>query len=310
MKIVILSAIYMIVYLSNMTLGKIVKQSNYIVSNEEFEPKFLQIRGNATKGKNATKPAAAGNSTAVGAAPSGHSIIIEKAPYMPSDCSETVLFKAKRLLHANDYANKKDAYFAMNAIRINIFDDKKPDSLVNSKRIPGLSTRVNILPGSKNCLFFQDSKTKSRNISMCIEDKNMTQQILRAYDFFHECSELVSKQVSEEDSLEKLLNTLDNPTQTVYKIPNFKRALTESLQESGFQVGESKSPEAKSNCKEDAVQHKFPQPKTIPTLADFVDYDNLHKLDKSIPIVPGVAPPTEEQQMAIQKHKSTNLKRN
>lgn len=121
----------------------------------------------------------------------------------------------------------------MSALRINIFDKKNADSLVNSKRVPGLSHKVDVLKGSKNCLFFQDTKNRQRNISMCIEDKNTTAQILDAFEYFHKCSDLIGKSLSEEDSLEQLLNTLDNPTQEEYKIPNFKRALTDSLTQKG-----------------------------------------------------------------------------
>jgi len=311
MKIVILQAICMVVYLSNMALAKIQKQSIDILSREESEYKFLEKSSNATaKPKGGAVVSKNTTVAAPGAAESnstqGHSKIIDKAPYLPTDCSETVLIKAKRLVHDNDYANKKDSVFTMSALRINIFDSMDANSLVNSKRVPGLSHRVNVLKGSANCLFFQDSKNRQRNISMCIEDKNTTAHILDAFAFFHKCSELVVRSLSEEDSLEKLLNTLDNPKQEEYKIPNFKRALAESLTEKGFFVSESTSPDAKSNCREDAPKHKIPQPKTMKSL---VNFDELHHLDKDIPLVPGTVPPKDNQRiMAAANHKKNNLK--
>lgn len=121
----------------------------------------------------------------------------------------------------------------MSALRINIFDEKTPDSLVNSKGMTGLDPHVDVLKGSKNCLFFHDMQNRHHNISLCIDDKNTTSQILDTYSFYQKCFGNVGKVLSAGDSLEKLLNTLNNPDQDLYKIPNFKNALTESLTATG-----------------------------------------------------------------------------
>jgi len=144
-----------------------------------------------------------------------------------------VILKGQRLVQDNDYATKKDAFFTMSALRINIFDKKNADSLVNSKSMAGLSNHVDVLKGSKNCLFFHDSNNRHHNISMCIDNKNTTNQILDTFDFFTKCSVSVVKSLSKTNSLEILLNTLNDPEQDLYKIPNFKRALTDSLKSKG-----------------------------------------------------------------------------
>jgi hypothetical protein len=156
--------------------------------------------------------------------------LVENAPYKPIDCTQTVILKAQRLLNDYDYANKKEAFFTMNAFRINIFDQKSPDSFVNSIGLKGLNKTVDVLKGSKNCLFFSDINDRHLNLSMCIDDKNTTNQILHAYEFYLECSRNdVVKTLSEQDSLEKILNDINNPNQVIYKIPKFRKALINSL---------------------------------------------------------------------------------
>lgn len=108
------------------------------------------------------------------------------------------------------------------------------DSLVNSKSMAGLDHHIDVLKGSKDCLFFHDMNNNLRNISVCISDKNTTNQILDAFTYLQKCSNYKgSRGMSKEETLERLLNTLDNPDQDVYKLPNFKRALKESLTEKG-----------------------------------------------------------------------------
>ena len=86
-----------------------------------------------------------------------------------------------------------------------------------------------ILKGSLNCVFFHDEVKMHHNVSMCIEDKNTTNQIIEAYEFFSKCSPRKNDILSKIDKLETLVNTLSNPDQDVYKIDNFKRALSEDL---------------------------------------------------------------------------------
>ncbi len=157
-------------------------------------------------------------------------LIVDNAPYKPIDCTQTVILKAQRLVNDYDYSIKKDAFFTINGLRINIFDQKNPDSFVNSIGLNGLNKKVEVLQGSKNCLLFSKKLDRHQNISMCIDDKNTTNQILETFEYYLECSRTPKlKTLSEEDSLEKLLNLLNSPTQNLYKIPTFRKALIDSL---------------------------------------------------------------------------------
>ena len=229
MKIVILQIIFTITYLSYNVLGLSKLKSHKIKS---LTNKANQLKFNS-QAKNGTTNATKTNTNTTNSNENTIPSIVDMAPYKPIDCSQTVILKAKRLVHDNDYATKKDAFVTMSALRINIFDQKTPDSLVNSKAMPGLNPHVDVLKGSKNCLFFSDLQNRHHNISLCIEDKNTTAQILDTFAYYQTCFGNVGKVLSKGDSLEKLLNTLNNPEQDLYKIPNFKIALTESLKETG-----------------------------------------------------------------------------
>merc|ERR1712166_938359 len=95
-----------------------------------------------------------------------------------------------------------------------------------------------------------------------------------------------------------------NVGKDLYKIPNFKIALTESLKQTGFFVTDSKTVDSKSNCKKGAKKIIIPRPKQMKTI---VSYDELHHLDKDIPLVPGTVPPHENQNI-MQNNKKSNLK--
>ena len=160
-------------------------------------------------------------------------LVVDTAPYLPVDCSQTVILKAKRLANDYDYAVKKDAFFTINPLRINIFDELNADSLINSMGMNGLEEHVNILKGSQNCLFFHEEVNRKHNITMCIDDKNTTHQMIEAFEFFSKCSPQKKNLLSKIDSLEILVNTLSNPKQKEYAIPNFKRAIADELTEQG-----------------------------------------------------------------------------
>jgi len=198
---------------------------------KHFSVKFLETRfslrnGTANNSNSTSNGTVSGNLTK--SAPSFPSVV-DKAPYKPVDCSQTVILKAKRLVNDYDYAVKKDAFFTLTPIRINIFDELNPNSLIKTTKMAGLDHHVEILKGSLNCLFFHAEENRRHNISMCIEDKNTTNQILEAYNFYSKCASKPSNLHSKIDALEKLLNTLNDPSQKEYKIPNFKRALAENL---------------------------------------------------------------------------------
>lgn len=43
-------------------------------------------------------------------------------------------------------------------------------------------------------------------------------------------------------------------------------------------------------------------------MEELIDYDNLHKLDKSIPLVPGTIPPNENERIMAYNKRKNNLK--
>lgn len=225
-----------------MTMIKIVNLNKKINNLLKFNiDKFLEtrnslsLRNTTTKNKNSTSTnyTKSNNENKNSKNEEKFPAVVDKAPYIPVDCSQTLILKAKRLANDNNYAVKKEAFFTMNPIRINVFDQMNAASLLKSIRMPGLDWDLNILSGSLNCLFFHDEVKRHHNVSMCIDDKNTTNQIKEAYNFFRKCENTNKKLRSKIDDLEILVNTLSNPKQEEYKIPDFKRQLAEKLTEEG-----------------------------------------------------------------------------
>lgn len=311
MKIVITQCIFIVIYLTYFVLGRLNKNSknlkkiieqnkdSFILDLDEDDKnyKFLQINNtlkNGTSNNSTSNSTKSPKVTKDAKEKEEFPLLVDKSPYLPVDCSQTVVLKAKRLEKDNNYAVKKDAFFTINPLRINVFDEMNADSLVNSLGMPGLDEHADILKGSLNCIFFHDEVKRHHNVSMCIDDKNTTNQVIEAYEFFRKCSPKKQELLSKIDNLEILVNTLSNPSQNEYKIPNFKRALAEDLKENGFLVANSVSKEIKSNCKKDARQIKFKRAKVLKQFLH-LHKDGLDRLDKSINFVPGSPLPTEDE---------------
>jgi hypothetical protein len=263
--------------------------------DEDFYINFLQNNNASAIKSNKTK------SNSTNSKATFVPVIIDKAPYKPTDCSETVIVKAKKLVNDYDYAKKTEAFFSLSALTLNVFDKNNANALNKSLNMKGISLDINVLKGSLNCQFFHQENKKHHNISMCIEDKNTTAQILSAFNFFHKCASHGDRSPSSQEVLEVLLNTLNNPNQTEYIIPSFKKSLNEDLTARGFFVSDSNSKNSKKNCKKDAEKIVLTKPNE-----DEENLDDLRKLDKKLTLVPGNISPLKDQNIYHTKKNKKN----
>lgn len=161
--------------------------------------------------------------------------LILKPPFIPRECGQVVIIKAKMLINTNDYSKKTDAFFTLGPLRLNIFEKYDIDSLINSLNMQRLNRELKILKGSLNCLFFHERKYFFHNATICIENREILEQIKKAFLYYKDCIPVNYKKSNVEE-LETLLNVLNTPDQVEYKLTKFKRALAEDLTQKGVKI--------------------------------------------------------------------------
>jgi len=116
-----------------------------------------------------------------------YSVRINEPPYVVTDCDQVLLVPGKDLLNLNDFTQKKEAFFTLNAYMINVFESQNSNKLINSILLSDVNIYPFVLQGSKNCLMFKDEIHK-KQISMCLEDPKILKEIKVAFNALFICS--------------------------------------------------------------------------------------------------------------------------
>jgi hypothetical protein len=207
---------------------------------------------NATRNSNSTLSnstsnatvAQVANTTNVVGALSTSDVIINKAPYEVTKCEQVIMLKAKRIADFDDYTTRAPAFFTMSAYLINMFESQDNNKLLESINLAHIKIIPSVLEGSKTCLGFQDG-VNYRNISLCIDDQETFDAILKSYNSFMTCrmggdlkefDPVVINQV-----LQASCNGFNSTTGTNFDLPKIKSQMASELRAAGFNVDDGQA---------------------------------------------------------------------
>lgn len=143
---------------------------------------------------NGTAPAGnstSANKTDVFYGPIDPAKVIKKAPWVVTDCNNTLNIQAQSLVDLTlreDYIKKEPKYFVMDERYVRKYKDDKATCPEIVVEMAFMTVVPQILPGSVTCIQFISTRNETDSqMSMCLKDKNEVEEILRAYSNFQIC---------------------------------------------------------------------------------------------------------------------------
>jgi len=140
------------------------------------------------------------------------------------------MFPGKRLFPENDYGKKKDAFFQISALLLNVFEKKDGSGLLRSMKLPDIHKAPYVLSGSKNCMYFRDAYSKL-NATVCVADDKQRKNIMNSFNFLKSCIRVPPKGKKGQkpknviELAKEVIKKMNNPKQKVYNIQKVRKEL-------------------------------------------------------------------------------------
>ena len=110
---------------------------------------------------------------------------LSKRPYKITQCDQNILFKGQTIDDYNNYCNKKDVYFEINAYLLNVFNGTSPSNLIRSINMHHLKKNPKLIKGNNQCIKF--TSEHKEKISLCVSDEKEASEVMKVYDSLMDC---------------------------------------------------------------------------------------------------------------------------
>ena len=110
---------------------------------------------------------------------------LSKRPYKITQCDQNILFKGQTIDNYNNYCNKTNVYFEINAYLLNVFNGTSPSQLIRSINMHHLKKNPKLIKGNNQCIKF--TSEHKEKISLCVSDEKEASEVMKAYDSLMDC---------------------------------------------------------------------------------------------------------------------------
>jgi len=192
----------------------------------------------AAAGSNSTS---ANSTNVVGAPKATSEIVISAVPYDLKSCDQVITLTAETIKDHNDYTSRTPAYFTLSAYLVNMFESADTNMLLESINLGHIKQLPNILQGSKNCIQFKDDFS-FRNLTMCLTDSSVTEQIQSVYNTFMTCRQGGDLNEFDPVTINNVLsascNGFNSTLGVSFDMPTIRKQMADELRKGGFEVNE------------------------------------------------------------------------